>query len=937
MRNTLALTLLVLLAALPLAAQTLTGTVSGTLRDEQGLVLPGVTVTLTGKTGSRLAVTDADGTFRFLGVAPGTYSVTAELTGFRTRRQDNVEVNIGRVSPVPLVLAVGTLTEAIEVVGESQVVDVTSSATDNDLSQDMLFNLPIRPSNAATDLLNFLPGVNDGSAFGSNSDYGNALLLDGVDTRDPEAGSAWTFFNFNIVDEVQVGGLGAPAEYGAYTGAVVNTLTKSGGNRFSALFDVYYTKGSFAGDNVSDADVEANPSLAESSIDNKRLDLTAQLGGPIVRDKLFFFLSAQRYELDQNPAGPRTSRTEVSPRFNTKLTWQPTPNDDLSFNFQWDYYNVTGRPTIGSNLDTDDQTVNQDSPEAYWGVQWRHLFGSRTFMEIKYFGWWGYYYLDPKVAIPSAFDGTTQAYTGGAFYYYLADRGRNQVNASVSHYADAFGKHDMKFGLEIERSTVRSQYGYNQGLYYYDYTYYYPARQYLAYGYSYDIEGRNERLSLYAQDAWQPSERLTINAGVRVDFDRGVSPALDETVYSVTNWAPRLGFAWDVTGDNRTVVKGHYGQYYDGIYFANFSAAVPGFEPSIGYFADPAGDVCGPLGNCFSAFDEFPIPQARIDPNIKHPRVDEWTLGIERAITRDVRLSATGIWRSDKNMQGAVYPDARWQRITLTSADDGNTPGLNGIPVTAYEWTNRDESELNYFLTNPDGYQYLAPDGSVAATGVGKREYKGLMLVLDKRHSNRWSGRVSYVYADTEGTINNSGSNTFGGESWSIFWQTPTISTVNVVGPISYTPTHELKVYGSYKIPKIEFGVNAYYRYLTGIAYAAYQRFGSRDINYPRSSGRSPFIEPRGDRRVPSLSLLDLRLEKEFRLGEGNGVLGIYADVKNIFNSGTASDVNARYPRASVAQFDEATGAAEFLDIEFEAPTALVFPRRWFIGARWSF
>ena len=145
------------------------------------------------------------------------------------KRQDNVDVEHrqrGRRSPSPSAWAASP--RRWTSIGESPVVDVASSSTDNTLSQDMLFNLPIRPDNAATGLLNYLPGVNNGSAFGGNEDYGNALLVDGVDTRDPSAGSAWTFFNFNLVEEVQVGGLGAPAEFGAYTGAVVNTRHQVG-------------------------------------------------------------------------------------------------------------------------------------------------------------------------------------------------------------------------------------------------------------------------------------------------------------------------------------------------------------------------------------------------------------------------------------------------------------------------------------------------------------------------------------------------------------------------------------------------------------------------------------------------------------------------------------------------------------------------------------
>jgi hypothetical protein len=179
---------LVLAAALPAGAQSLTGTIQGTVFDEGGGALPGVNVTLTGKVGSRTTVTGAEGSYRFLALDPGLYAVQAELTGFKIRRQQNISVSIGSAVEVNLTLAVGDFSEAVEVVGEAPVVDTSSSKTDNTLSQDMLFNLPIRPANAAAQLLDYLPGVNLGSAYGGDSDTANALLLDGVDTRDPRAG-----------------------------------------------------------------------------------------------------------------------------------------------------------------------------------------------------------------------------------------------------------------------------------------------------------------------------------------------------------------------------------------------------------------------------------------------------------------------------------------------------------------------------------------------------------------------------------------------------------------------------------------------------------------------------------------------------------------------------------------------------------------------------
>jgi outer membrane receptor protein involved in Fe transport len=925
MRRPLLIALLLATAAAA-AAQSLTGTITGTVKDEQGGALPGVSLTLAGKTGSRTTTTDAEGGYRFAGLDPGTYTLTAEMQGFRPRRQDNVVVSIGRTADVHMTLAVGSLSESIDVVGESPIVDVASSSTDNTLSQDMLFNLPIRPTNAAVSLLNFVPGVNDGVAFGGNQDYANGLLIDGVDTRDPEAGSAWVFFNFNLVDEVQVGGLGAPAEYGAYTGAVVNTVTKSGGNRYSGLFDAYWTTTDFSADNVKSSYVAQNPTLRDPFVVDKRLDLSAQLGGPIVRDKLFFFLSAQRYEQEDDPSGPRTLHTELSPRLNGKLTWQPGPNDSVMATFQWDYYNQTGRRTINEAVNGDDQTVNQDSPEAVWGLQWRHLFGSRTFGEVKYSGWWGYYYLDPKILTPLSFDLSTSQYTGGAGYFYYADRGRHQVNASVSHFAEAFGKHDLKFGLEIERSRVRSRYGYNQGFYYYDYTDYYPKGQYLAYSYGYDTDGRNHRQSVYAQDSWKPTERLTINAGVRVDFVRGRSKALDKTVYSNTNWAPRLGFAYDLTGDSKTVLKAHYGQYYEGIFSYMYNRAMPGYQDSLGYAFDPAGDVCGPLGNCFSESTRLPYPVYAVDPDIRHPRVDEWTAGIERQLGRDIRVSVTGVWRDDKNIQGSVRPDARWQPVSVTTSS-GQDPALSGRSLQVYSWANRAASETSGLLLNPDGYQYRDEAGNVLGTARAERGYKGLMLVVDKRFSNRWQGRVSYVLSKAEGTVDNSGSNTFG---QSTFFESPTRALVNSFGRPEFDRRHELKVFGTFQVPRIEVALNAYYRYLSGTRWTPFERFRTRDIDFSPSSGRQPLLEPRGSRGLDAESYLDLRLEKLFKVG-GTNRIAVYADVQNVFNRGTVIDVNDRHPVLSIA------GQGTEVEIPVGAPTVIYDPRRLILGARWSF
>ena len=315
-------------------AQTQTGTVEGKITDPQGGVLPGVTVTLTGARGVQTTVSEASGDFRFVGLQPDTYGLKAELAGFLTQQVDAVVVGLAKTVTVDLSLKLGGVTENVDVRAAASTVDVRGASTDTNLSNDLLTLMPIY-SATSTGLLNYAPGINNSSAYGSQGSYGNALLLDGVDTRDPEGGSAWTFFNQNLIQEVQIGGLGAPAEFGGFTGAIINTVTKSGGNAYSGLFTMRYTRDSFAGDNISSSVLSANPTLGQAAVTKKLTDYTVQLGGPLKQDKAFFFASVQRYSTKTDPTGPVANSTDISPRFNVKFTFQPSPTDTVIAGVQY--------------------------------------------------------------------------------------------------------------------------------------------------------------------------------------------------------------------------------------------------------------------------------------------------------------------------------------------------------------------------------------------------------------------------------------------------------------------------------------------------------------------------------------------------------------------------------------------------------------------------
>jgi hypothetical protein len=918
-RIAILLAFLLALGASTATAQSLTGTIEGRVTDEQGGVLPGVTVTLIGRQGSQTTVTDDRGEYRFVGLNPGNYEVKAELSGFVPRGAAGLDVGVGRTLSVPLSLKVGGLTESVEVTATASTVDTTTAATDNSLSQGLLSSMPINMGNfnAATSVMNYTPGINAGSAFGGDSSYGNALLIDGVDTRDPEAGSAWVFYNYNIIEEVQVGGVGAPAEYGGFSGAVVNTITKSGGNMFSGLFEIRHTNDGLASDNVSDENLKLNPSLGTPSVITKLNDYTVQLGGPFSKDKLFWWFSVQRYAFDQDPSGPSTLRTEVSPRYNGKLTWQLSPNDTLTSSFQWDNYNVTGRfawiPSYAADVT---QTVDQDSPEAVWNFQYRRVFGSSTFLEAKYTGYWGYYYLDPVRSDPARYDGLTGAYSGGAGYTYYADRDRNQVNVSVSQYAEAAGRHNFKFGMEVERSGVRSRFAYTDGVYYYDY-----GGPYLAYGYAYDIEGTNNRQSFYAQDQWKVG-RLTANLGIRLDRIRGYSPELGETVYAPkTAWGPRIGAAFDITGRGNSVLRGSWGRYYEGASFNPYNQAVGGWTPFNSYEVLPNGQL--------ELFDQTTIGgNWTVDPDLRHFGLDETTFGVEHQLRRDMRVAVTGIWREWDNFVGAVIPGSAWTPFTRNLPNPSNP--TTTTPYTLYRWANRAETAENTKVVNYAGFQYKEPNGNLIGTLDPYRDYKGVMFVLTKSLSNRWQGQFSYVWSETKGNVNNGGRAGLGGSQF----RNPNIALINAEGALANDRTHEFKLFGGYQVPKVEVALNAYYRAISGAPYTPVANVSGSSSVLNWTGSLNINLEPLGNQRLETQHIVDLRAEKVFSVDVHR--FGLFIDVANLFNADTVTSVQTRVPSRSIT-YPGPDGEPTSATVLYKSPLSLVGARQLTFGARWSF
>lgn len=887
-------------------AQSLYGTVEGTITDEQGAVLPGVTATLTGPQGTQTAVSDEKGGFRFVGVSPGLYQLKAELQGFLAQERDDVTVGIGKTVSADFTLKVAGVTETVQVTGATSGVDVKSAATDTTVSNSMLQMTPLYDS-TSTDLLNAAPGISNSSAYGGQGSYGNALLMDGVDTRDPEGGSAWTFFNQNLIQEIQIGGLGAPAEYGGFTGSVVNTVTKSGGNAFSGLFSMRYTNDSLAGQNVSDSVLEENPTLGEASVTKKLTDYTVQMGGPLKRDKAFFFGSIQRYSALSDPSGPVANRTEISPRFNLKFTLQPTAADTVILGTQYDAYNVHGR--VGywpTNQATDQQTVTEDAPEWVWNAQWRRVFKSNMLFEAKFTGYDGFYYLDPIDPSPFTFDGATGEYSGGGGGQYYADRSRNQVQVALTKYAEKYGRHSLKFGAEIERSHVRDRYQpYGPAGFY---IYAYDGVPLYRENYGYEIQGNNKRFSAYAQDQWNAG-RVTLNLGLRLDHVRGNSPVLNKDVYKpAESWGPRLGVSYDLTGKATTAIKAFWGRYFEGTASAFYTAATPGIQD---YVQTPINED-GSLGE-----PEVLVPGQvyGMSDDIRHPRTDEFNVSFETQFSRDLHFTATGIWRNTGNFINNVISEAQFSPVTLTNQ-------LTGQPFTGYYWFNDAESNDSFAIRNTEGFQYIATDGSVIATAHPERKYKGLMLVLSNSQRNRLGYQISYVLSKAEGNVDNSG---FGAWLNGVTWDSPNTAIINAVGELTNSRRHEIKAYFTYRVPRVDVMLGGNYTGMSGRPWTPYQQFSATQLNLPISARRQILVEPRGTERYDFQHQVDLRAEKAFNV-EGHR-FGVYLDMVNLFNNAAVTARQRRVPSATISD----------TTVLYKAPTELQDARQLTFGARWGF
>jgi len=890
--------MLFLLSGLSLAQSGTTGAIEGKVMDDQGAPLPGAQVKLSSPDligGAQIKVTNAEGKYRFVAILRGTYVLEASLPGFSMVKKDDIKVFVGETITIDVTLTIGKLAEEVTVKAIAPVVDVKDSQMNStNLDKQMLQTVGSEQRwKSSTSLINLAPGVKDGSAMGAPQSVSNQWQIDGQSLLTyVGSGSDWQYPDIDILEEAKVSGSGASAEYGNFTGAMLNLITKSGGNAFEGLISVSYSPLNWNQKNFSTADPLF--SLFETPPRNLYFDFHAGLGGPVIKDKLWFYVSGgtikQQTEIKASEAGAVLGRgTQQIPKGFAKLTFQLNKNDRLSAFAEYEYWDILNK---GLSVNRPPEaTYTEKGPGLAMALNSLHTFNENTFAEIKL----GYYderfNQDPNQGrnVPQHYDYQTGQISGNYSTWQETVTSQITASATVTHHADDFlkGSHDFKIGVEFMRGTDNMKQDYTGGFTYTDNFY----GMTLAYSYGFDLKSNGWKASAFAQDSWTIGNRLTINPGVRWSMQRGYLPNLQsEAFFKPRNYIePRIGLTFDVFGDHKTAFKAHYGRFHESFKTWYFNGVDPGYRDWVEYEVLQDG----------TKVELWRVPyskSAAMDPNIGIPYSDQFTVGLERTIMKDTSLGLTFIYREYKDFTGRVNTTAIWEEGPYTYYDQNGNPHT----IQVYRQTSP-ASDDQFEITNPRAG--LAPSLLITP----KNKYTGLSVSLNKRFSAGWMLHIDYTYSQAKGNMYNSGTASWGGN----YFENPN-RQINAYGNLIYDAPHALNIYGTVSLP-LGFDFSPRFTYQSGWNWTPY-------VQVSEIAG-SPwvFLEPRGSRRLPAQVALDLRLEKLFTL-TARYKLGLILDAFNIFNRGVA---NGLYGQVNGANYGKASSVCD--------------PRYFRVGTRFFF
>jgi len=891
-----------LAAASAAAAQPTTGAVRGIARDQTNAVLAGVTVSAESpaRVGApAVDVTNNQGLYRFEGFPVGIYTLTFELSGFGTVKRENVRVELGRNTQLDVTLTLAGTAETVTVTADAPVIDTVRAQYGTNFQQELVENIPTT-RNSYFDILSSVPGVkgehqsniSDFSIYGSNIEQ-NAFQMDGVDVSSVDEGGAWDYPNYDIIEEVQVLGIGASAEFSGFQGATVNVVTKSGSNELRGNASTYLVSDWMVGNNTPEEEFPA-------TLDYRR-NFNFMLGGPIVKDKLWAIGMYQRSNERAVPVGVPLSNDVLPTTANKyffKINAELTQNDRLSFTFSQNQFDAPVAPSRTNPVESSPREIGHNPVPA---LRYTHVFSDSTMLEVTGGGIyirddWGPMFGDLET--PGRFDWGTGLNSVNYSGLWRSHQNKTQAAASVTHYADDFaGSHDFKFGGQFLRSLDKTTWDYNSGVFYYDY---YDYNYYATYRAPAAYLGNVDTNSFFIDDNWTVNERMTLNLGLRYDHMSAsipdvtiggeMFPGSQGNLITFHNISPRLGITVGLDGSGKTVAKASYGRYYGKVsteWFKNLAASNAGIDARLWNEETEIYDIP------FWTWD--PNDNLAIDPNLKNQYTDTFHFGLEREVIPDLRLDVSFIFKNEANFVRTRDTGGTYEEIPFEDEWEGTTqilPVFNRVSAP---------EESVFTTTNRDDFDH---------------SYKSVVVQANKRFSQRWTLNGGYQWqrglAYADGGIGVSSQN-FRNQGMGGFGADPNDLT-NAFGRMPSDSTHSINLSSAIFMPyDVVMGVR--YTYQTG------QPFG-RVVNVPLDQGvREVLATERGEYLLDAANFLSLRIDKDIPLG-GERRLRISFDIFNVFNSGSAIDVRNNSSQAG----------ADFLQ-----PTDIIFPRSAMFALRFDF
>ncbi|HET7705906.1 MAG TPA: TonB-dependent receptor [Thermoanaerobaculia bacterium] len=989
--------LLLLIGTLPLAAQEQTGSIEGTVKDATGAVLPGVTVEATSSgSGTVVTTSDSNGQYRFPRLPSGRYQVKASLMGYNAAAAGGIELTLGKVATVNLTLNPAAVTESIVVTAEAPVVDVTQSATSTSIAREQLEYIPkgrdftsVVAQAAGASNEAFLGGISIDGASGSE----NRFVIDGVDTTHPQDGLSGQNMITDFIEEIQVKSAGYAAEFGGSLGGVVNAITKTGTNEFDGWVGAYLQDSSWEGAERP-TPYEADPSRYRTfeKDDETRLEPGIALGGPILRDRLWFFVgySPTLISTERTPSGSSRS-FEQDDTFNY-FTGNIKGNIGSKFLFKA-AANLSPREVEnilpardGSTPANANLGVVTESPTESYSAYADFLPSSNFFVSGRV----GQYSIDTKTSgvgtEPRIFfrngtipvDPSSPLYRptgfssvpGASHAEVTADKWERQSGAlDANYFLSAFGQHSFKAGVQMENISNEVSRGEPSNLM----TFRWGLPDRFGAGVKgtvgslgvrrFRTEGaaESDNLGIYIQDAWQVRPNFTLNLGVRTESERvpnygaQTDPTLPEYAIEFDfgeKVAPRLGFAWDVMSNQRVKVYGSYGDYYDitkiemprGSFGADkwieflfpvnttdwpsLVAACTGVVNN-----NPNSNPCPGLGTPAATLDlRHPTdPHDAIDPDLKPMQNREYQLGTDFQLSP---LSVVGVRYVNKSLINTIEDIGFLEEVA---------PGV---------------FEEHYITGNPGkGLVSNDPPGPTPRQPEAVRDYQALEFSYNRLFRGTWSLRAAYTYSELEGNYSGlASSDEFGRTDPNVSRAFDALHNAYdakgnlVIGPLNSDRPHSFEAQGLYRAPwNTHVGVN--FSWMSGTPI-------SEEISY---NGVPFFPFGRGNLgRTPNVSRTDLLVTQPFQIL--NTRLEFSVNVLNLFDQDTATQIASggntyshyRVDLCTVAGCDRANSSDWFfsnvpnlninqvmsgaaVDPFFMKPVAWQAPRTVRLGVKYNF